>query len=183
MMMILKWLGLLPVMVVTDLVTIFFAPVAAALSMGKDALPKWLRWMQTHDNPLDALWQQPNHLRGYRWLRSKQPEDFERSTLLRWYARMLWLMRNPGYGLSNHFGYETGGEEPRVLAQHGEWDSDKTNWLVLRWRGAFQVRAQIFYPFAPSNYLRIYIGWKSTDGKPRLMYAGHINPFRVWKAR
>ena len=182
-MMILKWLGLLPVMVVADLATIFFAPIAAALSMGSDALPKWLRWMQTHDNPLDALWQQPRHLKGYSWLNDKKPEDFERSAWLRWQARMLWLIRNPAYGLGIRFGYETNGEKPRVLAHHGQWDSDKTNWLVLRWRGAFQVRAQIFYPFAKSYFLRIYIGWKSTDGKPRLMYAGHVNPFRKWKAR
>lgn len=180
-MSVIKWLLLLPVMVITDIITILCSPVAAALSMGKDALPKWLRWMQTHDNSIDALWQQPHHLRGYRWLRNKQPEDFERSALLRWYARMLWLMRNPGYGLSNYFGYETQGEQPRVLARRGKWDSDTTNWLVLRWSGAWQIRAQIFYPFAPLRYLRIYIGWKSTDGKSRLMYAGHINPFRRWR--
>lgn len=182
-MSVIKWVLLLPIMVVTDLITILFAPFAAALSMGRDALPKPLRWMQTHDNSIDALWQQPHHLRGYKWLRNKSPETFERSTFWRWYARTMWLVRNPGYGLAFKFGYDTKGEAPLVISQKGKWDSDQTNWLVLKWKGAWQVRAQLFYSRKGKRYLRIYIGWKSTDGNTRMMYAGHINPFRVWKGK
>lgn len=182
-MCVLKWLVLWPVNILADLVVIIFAPLAALLSMGKPSLPSYLMWMQTHDNSIDTLYQQPHHLKGYPWLKDKKPEDFEKSNWLRWQARTLWLIRNPAYGLANMFGYESGGEEPKVIAQKGKWDSDSTNWLILKWKGAFQVRAQIFYPFAKGYFLRIYIGWKSTDGKPRLMFAGHVNPFRKWKVR
>ena len=54
-MSILKWLAYLPVVVLGKLLTIVCAPVAAYLSMRGDALPALLRWMQTHDNPIDAL--------------------------------------------------------------------------------------------------------------------------------
>ena len=72
-MSIIRWLALLPVVLLGKLATILCAPVAAYLSMRGDALPAWLRWMQTHDNPLDALWQQPAHMRGYATLIGVQP--------------------------------------------------------------------------------------------------------------
>ena len=43
--------------------------------------------MQTVDNTLDALWQQQQHLSGYAHLRRFSVHDFERSRLLRWWAR------------------------------------------------------------------------------------------------
>ena len=70
---ILRWLACLPIVVLGKLLTIVCAPVAAWLSLGRDALPAWLRWMQTHDNPIDALWQQPAHMRGYATLTGIQP--------------------------------------------------------------------------------------------------------------
>lgn len=72
-MIIIRWLALLPVVLLGKLITIACAPVAAYLSMRGDAMPEWLRWMQTHDNPLDALWQQPAHMRGYETLIGVQP--------------------------------------------------------------------------------------------------------------
>ncbi len=178
-MSILKWLAFLPVIVVAKLVTIFFAPVAAGLSMGGDALPRWLRWMQTHDNPIDALWQQPEHMRGYETLTGIQPFWFAAAPLLRWYARMLWLIRNPAYGLMDKLGYDPAGQPVRVAAVHGVWNSGKTNWLVQVWPGAWQVKAQLFY--TRSRYLRIYIGWKQPPGTVRMMYCCHVNPFRKWR--
>ena len=62
----LRWIACLPIVVLGKLITIIFAPVAAYLSIRGDALPGWLRWMQTHDNPIDALWQQPDHMAGYK---------------------------------------------------------------------------------------------------------------------
>lgn len=180
---ILKWLALLPFMVVTDALVVVLAPLAAATAIGRDNLPGPLRWMQTHDNSLDTLWQQPHHLQGYRLLKNKSPEIFEKSAFWRWYARTMWLMRNPGYGLAYKLGYDTKGEPPKVVSQRGKWDSSETNWLILKWEGAWQVRAQIFYFSKGKHYLRIYIGWKSTDGNTKMMYAGHINPFRGWKGR
>lgn len=180
-MIIVKWLVLLPVLLLGKLITIICAPVAALLSMRGDALPRWLLWMQTHDNPLDALWQQPRHMAGYATLAGIDPAWCRESPLLRWYCRMLWLIRNPAYGLANVLGHETQGNPGEVIARRGTWDSDSTNWKVTMWDGAWQVQAQLFYPFLRGRYLRIYIGWKSVSGLSRLMFASHINPFRQWR--
>lgn len=180
-MSIIKWLSYLPVVVLGKLLTIVCAPVAAYLSMPGDALPAWLRWMQTHDNPIDALWQQPEHMRGYETLIGVQPIWCAEAPLLRWYCRMLWLIRNPAYGLMDRLGYDAAGQPVRVVAVYGVWGSGKTNWCIQAWPGAWQVKAQIFY--TRSRYLRIYCGWKQPPGAARMMYCCHINPFRVWRAR
>ena len=52
---IIRWLVCLPLVLLGKLLTIACAPLAAWLSMPGDALPQPLRWMQTHDNPIDAL--------------------------------------------------------------------------------------------------------------------------------
>ena len=176
---ILKWLALLPVVLLGKLATILCAPVAAYLSMRGDALPAWLRWMQTHDNPIDALWQQPSHMRGYETLIGVQPMWCAAAPLLRWYCRMLWLIRNPAYGLMDKLGYDASGQPVRVVAVHGVWNSGKTNWCIQEWPGAWQVKAQIFY--TRSRYVRIYCGWKQPPGAARMMYCCHINPFRKYK--
>lgn len=180
MMSIIKWLSYLPVVVLGKLLTIVCAPVAAYLSMPGDALPAWLRWMQTHDNPIDALWQQPEHMRGYETLIGVQPTWCAAAPLLRWYCRMLWLIRNPAYGLMDRLGYDAAGQPVRVVAVYGVWGSGKTNWCIQAWPGAWQVKAQIFY--TRSRYLRIYCGWKQPPGAARMMYCCHINPFRKWGA-
>lgn len=41
-MIVLKWLALLPVLLLGKLLTVVCAPVAALLSMRGDALPRWL---------------------------------------------------------------------------------------------------------------------------------------------
>ena len=179
-MSIIKWLAYLPVVVLGKLLTIVCAPVAAYLSMRGDALPAWLRWMQTHDNPLDALWQQPAHMRGYATLIGVQPLWCAAAPLLRWYCRMLWLIRNPAYGLMDKLGYDAAGQPVRVVAVYGVWGNGKTNWCIQAWPGAWQVKAQIFY--TRSRYLRIYCGWKQPPGAARMMYCCHTNPFRKWEA-
>ena len=177
---IIRWLACLPIVVLGKLITIVCAPVAAYLSMRGDALPRPLRWMQTHDNPIDALWQQPAHMRGYETLIGVQPIWCAAAPLLRWYCRMLWLIRNPAYGLMDRLGYDAAGQPVRVVAVYGVWGSGKTNWCIQAWPGAWQVKAQIFY--TRSRYLRIYCGWKQPPGAARMMYCCHINPFRKWGA-
>lgn len=176
-----KWVLLFPIEFIGKVLTVIFAPITSYLSMGGDALPKYLRWMQTHDNSIDALWQQPRHMLGYSTLKGIQPEWFAQSSLLRWYARTLWLIRNPAYGLAYIFGYESNGNpNGTVVTEHGIWDSGSTNWKISKWDGAWQIKAQIFYPFFKNRFLRVYIGWKSVSGLSRLMLATHINPFRKY---
>ena len=177
---IIRWLASLPLVLMGKLITIACAPVAAWLSMPGDALPQPMRWMQTHDNPIDALWQQPSHMRGYETLTGIQPMWCAAAPLLRWYCRMLWLIRNPAYGLMDMLGYDAAGQPVRVVAVYGVWGSGKTNWCIQAWPGAWQVKAQIFY--TRSRYLRIYCGWKQPPGAKRMMFCCHINPFRKWGA-
>ena len=81
-MIVLKWLALLPVLLLGKLLTVVCAPVAALLSMRGDALPRWQLWMQTHDNSIDALWQQPRNMERYTTLRGVHPEWCRQSPLL-----------------------------------------------------------------------------------------------------
>ena len=176
-MSIIKWFLFLPTNLFGGALAVLLSPFAALLSMSGKGLPYWLRWMQTHDNSIDALWQQPHHMERYTTLRGVHPEWCRQSPLLRWYCRMLWLIRNPAYGLANFFGYETGGNPGKVIAERGQWDGGATNRKITVWPGAWQVKAQIFYP-GTRYFLRVYIGWKSVSGLPRMMFASHINPFR-----
>ena len=179
---ILKWLALLPVVLLGKLLTIVCAPVAAYISMRGDALPRGLRWMQTHDNSIDALWQQPAHMAGYETLQGVQPAWCVESPLLRWYCRMLWLVRNPAYGLMDRLGLPAAEQPAHIVAEHGQWGSGSTNWLIRSWPGgAWQVKAQLFY--ARTRYVRIYCGYKQPPGAARMMYCCHVNPFREWRAR
>ena len=180
-MSVLKWTLLLPVKLLAMLVAVLMAPVVAALSMlrADGSLPGWLCWMLTRDNPIDALWQQEQHLSGYPWLRDLDAAAFQQEPLLRWLARTLWLIRNPAAGLSDMLGYESAGQPVRVWAQRGVWDGGETNWMVQTWPGAFQVRAQLFY--TSTRFVRINIGWKSVSNRSRLIYTNHINPFRQWQ--
>lgn len=176
---VLRWLALLPVVVLGKLATIVCAPGAAWLSMPGDALPRPLRWMQTHDNPLDALWQQPAHMRGYATLTGVQPLWCAAAPLLRWYCRMLWLVRNPAYGLMDALGRPAAEQPAHIVTERGQWDSGCTNWHIQTWPGgAWQVKAQLFY--APSRYIRIYIGYKQPPSTARMMYCCHFNPVRRW---
>lgn len=180
-MSIIKWLMLLPIKLAAMLAAVLLSPLAAGLSVlrADGSLPAWLGWMLTRDNPIDALWQQRQHIEGYTWLRDLPMSAFEHSDWLRWQARTLWLIRNPAAGLSDMLGYESAGQPVRVWAQRGVWDSGSTNWLVQSWPGAFQVRAQLFY--TATHFVRINIGWKSVSNRTRLIYTNHINPFRQWQ--
>ena len=182
-MSVLKWLLLLPVKLVAMLLAVLLAPVVAALSMlrADGSLPEWLGWMLTRDNSIDALWQQEQHLSGYPWLRDLDEIAFQQDSLLRWLARMLWLIRNPAAGLSDALGYESEGQPVRVWAQYGTWDSGSTNWLIQTWPGAWQVKAQLFYRPQGRFFLRINLGWKSVSNRTRLIYTNHMNPFRQWQ--
>lgn len=180
---VLGWFIAAPFKLLSMLVAVIVAPFVSAYSIALDVdrLPGWLAWMQTTDNSLDALWQQPQHLSGYAHLGQFNEQDFQRSQFLRWWARTLWLARNPAAGLSDMLGYESAGQPVRILARRGDWDSGRTNWLVHTWPGAWQIKAQLFYRASGKHFLRINLGWKSVSNRTRLIMTIHVNPFRTWK--
>ncbi|VVD98366.1 hypothetical protein PCO31110_02008 [Pandoraea communis] len=69
-------------------------------------LPRWLRWFQTFDASIDAGWKD-----GY------FPAAWGKPPHMRYVARMLWLLRNPAYGLDYWlFGLTFDASTWRVLA-------------------------------------------------------------------
>ena len=186
---VLVWFIAAPFKLLSMLVAVIVAPFVSAYSIALDVdrLPGWLAWMQTTDNSLDALWQQPQHLSGYAHLRRFSVHDFERSRLLRWWARTLWLARNPGAGLSDSLGVETSGMRREVISQRGEWDSGRSMHRLQVWRNgrgeivAWQFQAQLFYLPGRGLFFRLNVGWKSVSNRSRLIMTAHVNPFRRWR--
>ena len=100
----LKWLIMVPVMLVVTVLTFpmafvlpFFAQYREGpLNNGNDYgwgwyLPKWLNWFQTPDNSLDG----DNGWKTEHWQwRYKLP-----TALCTYVGRVGWLWRNPGYGV------------------------------------------------------------------------------------
>ncbi|MBN4667885.1 hypothetical protein HUS70_13870 [Pandoraea nosoerga] len=69
-------------------------------------LPSWLRWFQTFDASIDAGWRD-----GY------FPTEWGETPRMRYLARVLWLLRNPAYGLDYWlFGLTFDARGWRVLA-------------------------------------------------------------------
>ena len=150
----------------------------------REYLPGWLHLFSTHDDGVDALWYQGHY-------DTRAPAGWPQrardgSWLARYCLRVLWIVRNSAYGFAHHFmGFErVGMYNTLILAQHGKWDSDTTNWLYRidtnkEGKKAFQVRAQLY--FTTTNYVRVNLGWKLDWLTAQPQLATHINPLRVWK--
>jgi hypothetical protein len=154
----------------------------------REFLPRWCRWLQTHDNPLDAWWRDGYYKDAFDWSAKLTDADFEQSAWLRYVARMCWLQRNPAYGLATYaLGYRKTKEYKKAQTKRGEWDTASTNMELVvckcddsplwqRW--AFLFHAQLYY--TRTRYVRIQMGWKLQRDEPKVMLATHFNPFRKW---
>lgn len=150
-------------------------------------LPRWCRWFQSHDAPLDELWRNGLYLKNYGSFKTKTVEQFRASKWLRWQARALWLVRNPAYGFrSQVLGFRQGDDLVRWEWKRGDWDeygssielySARRGWNPLT-AMAWSLRAKWF--FTPDRFLRVNLGWKLVM-PGRAMIATHFNPFRTWK--
>ena len=186
-MIVLMWLTHAPLKIAAMLLAWLLAPLAARASMLTDSgnLPRRLGWMLTTDNPIDALWQQPEHLASYRKFDGIPPKTFATSRWLRQMARRMWLQRNPAAGLSYQLGIPKQDLTIHELVHRGEWDSGSSNLAIRTWERdgrtvAWQIQAQWFYRKGGSRFLRINLGWKDSGNRDRLIHVMHINPFRTW---
>lgn len=171
-------------------------------------LPKFLKWCQTHDNPIDGLWlgdEGAGHRAGdydhYPWLFKHTNEEISKSFYLKYRARAAWLFRNPAYGLAHSLGFKDRNAKVIYKTQWGIQQVNNANWGFYRiydsgkglWnRYAFTYRAAyIFKPvnlfgivinkFFVGRYFRQYIGFKSVgsfENSPNLIVVTHLNPFR-----
>ncbi len=88
-MMFLRWAGFAVLDLLVLALAFILAPVLPLFALGRSALPAWLAWFQTPDNPIDgdANFQTnvapfPGAVTGWR----------------QYVNRVLWLYRNPSYG-------------------------------------------------------------------------------------
>lgn len=176
------------VTVLATLLTWLFAisGILPALSFTtKDGnLPKWCYWLQTHDNPLDGLWlgdegasHRKNDANDYKWLYRYTNEQIAQSFWLKFFARMLWLVRNPAYGVANLFGLNKAGLVELFNVERERWSFV----LFKTAGGTYGFKFYGMFPWAFNRSLRMYLGWKHVGQEKRLMLATHVNPFRKSK--
>ena len=197
--MVLRYAVFAVISIAANLLVWVLSPVLALLVVvepwqgaQREWLPRWCRWLQTHDAPLDEWWRGGYYKNAFAWSAKLTDADFVRSAWLRYVARMCWLQRNPAYGLATYgLGYlcAVGKLKGLFFYRYSDstWDSATSNYdfgvfcnpdLPLWGRYAFIWRGQFYY--TRTRYLRVQIGWKVQREEPKVMLATHINPFRKW---
>lgn len=87
----LKYLLFIVLHVIMILVTIGLSPILPAFAIGKPILPKWLSWFQTPDNPLDG---------DEGFITKHAPFKGQQKGVKQYINRIVWILRNPYYGLA-----------------------------------------------------------------------------------
>lgn len=201
---VLRWLLAAPLSLFLVSIAWLTAPLLALTAFGTEDpvtkqgnLPRWLIWFQTHDYPLDEIWRPSTpaepwrapdlYLKGFATLAHKTAADFEAHAGLRWWARTLWLWRNPAYGWRAYaLGYRHMPGDLTTVRKWGDWNVKGSSVELytasrpgpLLTRAAWGVRSKLFY--TRSRYVRINIGWKLV--MPGIaMLAVHVHPARKWK--
>ena len=93
------------------LIWLLLAPlIAACVRREGDRYYTWwiFQWAVTHDTDLAAWWRGSYGRDG--WLKTRFTQaDYDRSRLVRWAARVMWIYRNPAYRLSHWLGFDQRG--------------------------------------------------------------------------
>jgi len=136
-----------------------------------------LYWFQTHDNAVDEWWYGVyNTDHWFAFARAWTQTDYDRSALIRYYCRLMWLWRNCAYGF--HYALFSRPKETacRVYSKGVEGVGF---WYELKlFKSSFQFECQM--PLG-ARYLTINIGWKAHKKTDRLLYANRIIGFRKYK--
>lgn len=168
------------------LIWLLLAPlIAACVRREGDRYYTWpiFQWAVTHDTDLAAWWRGNYGRDG--WLKTRFTQaDYDRSRLVRWAARVMWIYRNPAYRLSHWLGYDqTGVDTTRGLYKDPRWDSGKPNkafWRVKNKKGqtGFLAQGQLYY--YKNCCIEYQFGWKlyRRDPDKRCMLAFRISPFK-----
>jgi hypothetical protein len=181
-----RWLLFFPLSLTATITTVLLSPLLAlcyTVKDGREYLIKPLYWFQTFDAPVDEWWIGGYYKSAFDWSAKLTDADFHAWAWWRYVARVMWLVRNPGYGFGYFLlGFDYGVEVFRRSA--GVWDSGSNNYeftivnspnnSILN-RYAFQYQAQ--WHWSASRFLRVRIGWKLGVGQ-RAVFADHFNPFR-----
>lgn len=143
-------------------------------TLPRDYLIKPLYWFQTHDNAVDEWWYgMYNTDHWFAFARAWTQEDYDRSSLIRYYCRVMWLWRNCAYG----FHYALFSRQKEVLGQvYTAGIEGRGFWYQLNfYPKSFQLQCHV--PLG-ARYLSINIGWKPHKYTKRLLYANRIIGFK-----
>lgn len=142
----------------------------------REFLIKPLRWLQTHDAPLDEY-----YYTGY--YKGKWTERFKHN---KWFMRMCWLWRNPAYGVAHKLGYDQRGmiltknRDEMYLRNTGINNISYYTSINEKGQKGFMYFSQIHYPFLKGKCLELYLGYKLTRKDPdkKCMLAVRVKPFK-----
>jgi len=136
---VLLWLGKAITVLVSPIVSlpVFVVHVEESVLTGfpslhpgkpREFLVKPLRWMQTHDAPLDE-WRYEAYSEGSRWRENK------------YMARVFWLCRNPAYGLAEMLGFDQYGIQEVRREVTAEWRTPNTGYELIEVQNGLGQRA------------------------------------------
>jgi hypothetical protein len=132
---------------------------------------------QTHDNAVDEWWYGVYNVdHWFKFAKNWQQENYDESSFIRYYCRLMWLWRNCAYGwlylLFSRPKEASGKITEKGNENYGFW------YKLQRFKKSFQLEAHI--PLG-KRYLSINIGWKAHKETERLLYANRIIGFRKYK--
>ncbi|MDP2153791.1 MAG: hypothetical protein Q8J66_09060 [Methylotenera sp.] len=162
--------------VTSRLRTDYVKRIGKQYTMPRDYLITPLYWFQTHDNAVDEWWfGMYNVDHWFKFAREWTNRDHQRSPLIRYYCRVMWLWRNCAYGF--HYALFSRPKElfGNVFTRGIEGDGF---WYELKlYKYSFQFECHV--PLG-ARYLSINIGWKAHKTTERLLYANRIIGFRKY---
>lgn len=183
---------------VADILALVLAPVAACFVAridGRDHIHPYWRWITTHDTTVDAWWRGSYGRDG--WIKRRFTQaDYDRSRVLRWACRVLWIWRNPAYQVAHWLGFDQHAvQRPADRFKDPLWDTgipNKAFWKVKNaWRQTgflYQRQINWGYDFSTlwhrlpdcSFTLEMQFGWKlyRNDPDQRCMLAFRFLPFK-----
>lgn len=140
-------------------------------------LVRRLMGFQTHDAPLDEFW-----FGGYHKSKWAQ-EQYEKHSLLRYWMRVRWLWRNPGYGFAHDLGLDQIGMESLGVINTAPWRSKQSGWFLEMARNArgqlgFEFKGQWHYSKTRHLEFRLGYGLFRHSPKKRAITYVRVLPFR-----
>lgn len=141
-----------------------YKPVATRMGIKRPFLIPGLYPLQTFDDALDSYWW---WLSKSAWLRKWFDDDYyKKHAWLRWLCRVLWLWRNPAYGVAYSLGYDQTGIQYTYDNDPDDaiWDKKIPCSLMRKFINAkgqkgFLYRARYRLPF--KLYYEVVLGYKA----------------------
>jgi len=173
----LRWLALLPLNIVVDVLAFILAPVLPLFASKDGWLPKWLWWWQTPDNPLDG---------DAGFLAEHAPY---KGTNLPWWKvhinRTFWQWRNPAMGFGMTVMSFTP-QEPYIMRRLGgektiTGDMSEGWYFVVVTNPDGKTAWQFFlvHWWTPTAFAKINIGWKLWSAPNVCQYV--FAPTKLWR--